>query len=184
MADEFLPSGYDVPQKGGNYMKFQEGENRFRVLCSPVIGYEWWEDRTDGSRKPVRVDMDTKIPVSTVDPDSVKHFWAMCVWNYKEEKVQILEITQKGLQKSIKSLASDEDWGSPINYDLVVTKTGQKLDTEYTLQPKPAKKLDEGIKQLFQDMNIDLTALFRGEDPFNSQASADSVANAAVAAGL
>lgn len=168
-------------------MKFQDGENRFRILASPILGYEWWETQKDGSRKPVRVNMTTKIDLSTVeDPDQVKHFWAMPVWNYNEEKVQILEITQKSIQKVIRALARDMDWGSPINYDLVVTKTGQKLETEYTLQPKPAKKLDEGIVKLFQDMKINLDALYKGEDPFNSTPSysSEDIANDAVSAGL
>jgi hypothetical protein len=92
----------------------------------------------------------------------------MAVWNYSEEKVQILEITQKGIQKSIRALSKDEDWGSPLGYDLVVTRSGQKLETEYQVTPKPAKKLDAAIDTAYKDMNIRLEALFDGEDPFNS----------------
>ncbi|MDE2031399.1 MAG: hypothetical protein KGI58_04040 [Patescibacteria group bacterium] len=150
-------------------MKFQDGENRFRILSSPIIGWEWWEEKEDGTRKPIRVTMDTKIPVDSVDPATVRHFWAMSVWNYKEEKIQILEITQKSIQKSIKALAKDEDWGSPLNYDLVVTKSGEKLETEYQVQPKPAKKLDAAILQLFKDMAVNLNALYEGGDPFASE---------------
>src|SRR6185295_12336269 len=129
---DFLPDKYEVPQKAGSYMKFQTGENRFRTLASPIIGWEWWEEKQDGSRKPVRVTMDTQIPVDAVeDPATIKHFWAMPVYNYKEGKIQILEITQKGIQKKIKSLARDDDWGTPLGYDLVVIKTGEKLETEY-----------------------------------------------------
>ena len=162
----FLPDDYEVPAKNINYFKFEDGENRFRVLATPILGWVWWETEKDGSRKPIRIPMDQEVPAA-VDKDEVKHFWGMPVWNYKEEKIQVLEITQKGIQKSIKTLSGDSDWGNPVNYDLVVVKTGQKLDTEYQVSPKPAKKLDPGITQLYADMHIDLTALFRGEDPFN-----------------
>lgn len=66
------------------------------------------------------------------------------------------------------------DWGSPTNYDLVVTREGKEKDTRYTLNPKPAKPLDEGILRLYSDMNIDLNALYRGDDPFNSEPKDES----------
>lgn len=170
MSDNtFLPASYEVPQKAGSYMKFLEGENKFRILASPILGYETWEDLPDGSRKPKRTPMDKPFSVNEVeggDPNNVKHFWAMPVYNYAEEKVQILEITQKGIQKSLRALAKDEDWGSPVSYDLVVTRTGQKLETEYQVQPKPAKALSSAIVEAYKAINIDLTALYRGDDPF------------------
>lgn len=167
---DFLPNNYELPQKAGNYMRFQDGANRFRILASPIIGWEGWKIQPDGSNKPVRKRMNETISVNEVDDqDRVKHFWAMPVYNYNEDKIQILEITQKGIQKSIKALVADEDWGSPLNYDLVITKTGQKLETEYQVQPKPAKKLDEGILVAFRDMNIKLEALFDGADPFEGE---------------
>lgn len=161
----FLPDDYEVPAKNVNYFRFEEGENKFRILDTPILGWIWWETEDDGSRKPVRIQMDREVPAA-VNKDEVKHFWAMPVWNYKQEKVQILEVTQKGIQKSIKTLSDDSDWGNPTGYDMVVSKSGQKLDTEYQVSPKPAKKLDPGISQVYTDLHIDLTALYRGEDPF------------------
>src|SRR3990167_8970995 len=112
-----LPEGYEVPQKKGNYYKFVEGDNRFRILASPILGYEYWVDN-----KPVRVRMGEKLPLP--EAEGAKHFWAMPVWNYEESRVQILEITQKGIKKSIAALSRDEDWGTPLEYDIAVTRTG------------------------------------------------------------
>jgi hypothetical protein len=92
-------------------------------------------------------------------PEEIKHFWAFVVWNYKEEKVQILEVTQKGIQKKLESLFNDADWGSPRNYDLVVTKSGEGMDTRYEVMPKVPKAIDEGIVKLYEDMHITLEAL-------------------------
>lgn len=165
----FLPDEYEVPQKAGSYMKFMDGVNRLRILNSPILGWEYWKTEADGTRKPVRKRMTDKIITADVeDEEQVKHFWAMPVFNYQEEKVQILEITQKSIQKAIKALAKDKDWGTPLGYDLVVTKTGQKLETEYQVQPKPAKPLDSAITKQYQSMNINLNALYEGEDPFKS----------------
>jgi hypothetical protein len=48
--DEFLPTNYEVPVSDGNYMKLKIGENRFRVLSSAIVGYEYWTK----DNKPVR----------------------------------------------------------------------------------------------------------------------------------
>ena len=166
---DFLPNDYQVPQKAGNYMRWQDGENRFRILVSPIIGWEGWIDTEDGNRKPIRHKMDEPFDPSEIDPETIKHFWAMSVWNYQEKRIQILEITQKGIQKSLRALAKDEDWGSPLGYDIVVTKTGQKLETEYSTNPKPAKSLQPEIVEAFKSATIDLEALFRGDDPFGAK---------------
>lgn len=183
MANDFLPNNYEVPSGSDKYMKFVKGENRFRILSSPILGYLWWTETDEGKRTPHRVSMDDKISISEVDPEEIKHFWAMCVWNYSSEKVQILEITQRGIQKTLRALAKDEDWGSPVfKYDIVITRTGDGMETKYEVLPKPAKKFDEAIVKLFKDMQIDLTALYRGEDPF--EISGEKVADDAEKAGL
>lgn len=177
---DFLPNDYEVPSSGGNYMKFEQGDNKLRILSTPIMGWEYWEDR-----KPLRRHMNN--PFSTIEvenPEDVKHFWAMVVYNYQSEKVQVLEITQKGIQKTLKALAGDEDWGSPVQtYDIVVNKTGEKMETKYAVLPKPAKPMDKGILKAYEDMQINLAALYEGEDPFQSNESED-IANSAVAAGL
>ena len=42
--DNFLPIDYEVPEKAGNYMKFEDGINRFRILQKPIFGllYSDW----------------------------------------------------------------------------------------------------------------------------------------------
>lgn len=173
---DFLPDDYKLDDKS-NYMKFKPGDNRFRVMSKPIVGYEWWVDKDGDIRekgaqpqsgdKPARVRMTGTVPIGAAD--TVKHFWAMVVWNYVDESFQILQITQKSIQKSIKSLSADEDWGSPLNYDLVVTKTGEKLDTEYEVKPKPAKPLADEITEAYKKTNINLEALYEGKNPFSNE---------------
>lgn len=166
--NDFLPASYEVPSTKGNYMKFKNGANRFRILSSPILGYEYWIEDDKGNRKPVRKHTAEEISLNDVEGENVKHFWAMPVWNYDEERVQILEITQKGIQRSLRALAKDEDWGSPLGYDIVVTRSGEKLETEYSLQPKPAKPVDKKITTKYHKMTINLEALYSGDDPFKS----------------
>ena len=162
----FLPTDYDIPTES-NYMKFEKGENQFRILSEPVMGWEWWLDKPEGGRTPKRIRMGEPLPVLSYDDDNKpKHFWAMIVWNYSAKRVQILEITQKSIQKAITNLQGNAKWGSPYDYDLVVTREGDKLQTEYTVVPDPKSDLKPEIDKAFQDTEIHLENLFEGLDPF------------------
>ena len=168
-ANDFLPAAYEVPNKNDKYMKWEQGENRFRIMSSPILGFEWWTDGEDGTRKVHRVPMGLNIPTNEVeDPSSIRHFWAMIVWNYRAGAIQILEVTQKLIQQSLRAYAKDEDWGSPVNkYDIVVTRSGTtKEDTKYEVMPKPAKPTDEKILEEMKNTPIRLEALYEGADPF------------------
>lgn len=168
---DFLPKTYEVPEgQNNNYMRLQKGENRIRVISDEaVLGYEYWVGR-DASGKggtPIRIQMSATVP--TEYADSKKHFWIMGVWNYAEEKIQLLEITQSTIQKSIKRLYESPDWGNPNDYDLLIIREGEsKQDTRYSVQPTPKTKMDDQIIQSYKDANVDLTAVFRNEDPFKA----------------
>ena len=165
MDNTFLPAGEKAPE--GNYMRFKEGENTFRVLSSAVIGYEYWNK----DNKPVRL---KKQPTSTpadirIDGDkpiSIKYFWAFVVYNYKAEKKQILEITQSSLQNAIRALCENAKWGDPKGYDITVGRAGSGLETEYTLMPSPHSAFPV---DLIGVENINLEALFSGNDPFSGK---------------
>lgn len=165
---DFLPEGYSVPKQGGNYFKFKDGANKFRVLASPIIGYMYWNKEN----KPVRMrKQPSGLPLDIRENedgtfDRIKHFWAVPVWNYAESAVQILEITQATIQAAITDLVSSEEWGNPREFDITVNRKGEKLNTEYTVQPSPHKPLDEKIKTEFEGKKLNLDALFEGGDPF------------------
>ena len=157
----FLPEDYEAPKSNSPYMKLEDGENRFRILSSPILGWEDWEDK-----KPKRFRMNAK-PEKSIDPlKPMKHFWAFIVWNYVQARIQILEITQASIRKRLEFLSKDQDWGSPFGYDIKITKSGQQKDTEYTVNPCPQKPVDTGVKEAFISTPIDLDELFRGGDPF------------------
>ena len=160
MSEDFMPEGYEVPSSS-NYLKLQPGDNKFRIVSKPIIGWLDWDEK-----KPLRFHMQNK-PQASIDPAKpIKHFWAMSVWDYKSNKVSILEITQKTIQTAIEGLARNTDWGTPLNYDLTVTKTGSGMDTEYSVIPIPPKPLPEEIQTVILGTQVNLEALFEGKDPF------------------
>lgn len=151
----FLPENYKTPE--GNYYKFQEGENTFRILSSAIIGYEYFNK----DNKPIRSKTPfTNTPLDIKEDGSIKHFWAFLVYSYRAEKQQILEVTQSSIQSAIKTLVSNPKWGDPKGYDITITRSGSGLDTEYNVIPSPHSKLE------IEPQKVNLEALYSGEDPF------------------
>lgn len=159
---KFLPDDYEAPKSSGNYMKLQDGENKIRILSAPVLGWEDWIEK-----KPIRFPFDKK-PTKSNDPKKpVRHFWAMIVWNYNEEKIQILQITQATIRSNIETLCKDEDWGAPYFYDIKIIRKGEGVDTEYMVNPLPHKEIAAKVIEAFKEKPIRLEALFDDADPFS-----------------
>mgnify|MGYP003132847440 CR=1 FL=1 len=166
----FLDNIKDVPQNnGGNYMKLNQGPNQIRIVGASddgglIQGMIGWGTTAEGGRKPYRWKIGEDIPDGV--EDKPKQFWAIIVWNYKEKKIQILELTQSKLRQGILILANDDEWGDPRKYDLKIVKTGEGLETKYELTPSPHKKRGDEINAAVKDMKINLEALYTGDDPF------------------
>lgn len=169
--NDFLPKDYKRPEAaGGNYAKLEDGPNRFRILSSAVVGWLYWT----AENKPVRLkERPERAPSDIREGDKIKHMWAFVVWNYRDSKVQILELTQASIQGPLEDLVVNDDWGSPLEYDITITKTGQKLDTEYTVMPSPKKAVPVDAHKAYREAHINLDALFDGQDPFNYSAGSE-----------
>jgi hypothetical protein len=165
----FLPTGYSQPTPPKNYLRFQKGDTAFRIIGPATLGWEYWIEDAKG-RKPVRLAMGAEKPeIDGVPDQDVKHFWAFPVLDYLECRVMLLEITQRGVQKAIKQLVDDPAWGDPTGYDIVVKRTGDGMDTEYSTMARPPKPLPKDIQDECDKVlaSIDMDALFRGDDPFS-----------------
>ena len=97
MDTGFLPEGYEVQKSSdGGYMKLKAGANKFRVLSSAVMGWQYWNEEG----KPVRAkDMWNVVP-NDADLNKgwpQKHFWAFVVWNFETKAVEILRLARENL---------------------------------------------------------------------------------------
>ena len=168
---DFLPEDYQLPQSS-NYMKFQDGENKLRVLNKAVTGTLYWKT-VNNERKPVRLKPGVPVPINelelnpkTGEVDSPKHFWAFVVYNYKAKRIQVLELTQKSIQKGMLSFIQNKKWGDPKEYDFVVIRENDSGRVNYTVMAEPKEKLPKEIKDIFDNTNIEIEALFENKDPF------------------
>ena len=141
----FLPKDYAAP-KQSSYMRLQPGENKFRILSKPILGWLDWDDK-----KPVRYKYSPKAPKSINESKPCKHFWAFIVYNYSEAKIQILEIAQATIRNDLESMSNEPDLGPPFFYDIKITKTGDGTKTKYTVMALPLKPTSETIKKAFEE---------------------------------
>jgi hypothetical protein len=141
--------------------KIVEGDEvRIRILSQPIVGWENWSE----DNKPIRFYPDKKPRVAPNPAKPMKEFNAMLIWNYDLGVLQIWSFGQKNLKASLKSLAQNK--GSPLLYDIFVSKHGEGKDTRYILRSSSPSKLDKDIAEVYQETPVNLYALYVGKDPF------------------
>jgi len=171
----FLPQGYVAPASGG-YTKLDAGQTQLRILSAPLMTWLAWENNSAR-----RVSYDQPQPVVAPGPNnSVQHAWTMIAWNYKTQKIEIFEMTQKTLQSALGALAGNPAWGHPQGYDIIITKTGSgKEGTKYMLQANPHSPLSDVISAAIAETPIDLNQLLvNGGNPFLPASAGANVNNA------
>ncbi len=169
----FVSEEYTVPKGQGSYMKFEQGENKFRILSDAITGHEGW----DKSGEKPKVFRSKRTDDEKLDRcDEVKPFMAFKVWNYATKSIQILSLTQKTIIEQIVNYSRDPDWGDPndptTGYGFVVTKSGSGLNTEYQIRPGKSQPVTDDIVAAEDKVLCNLEALFDDGDPFASNAPA------------
>jgi len=156
-TEQFITDDYVAPASGSGFTKIKDGENRFRILSSPLLLWVIWSDK-----KVTRLRYDvTKKPAKPQGENaSVKHAWALIVWNYAEKRIEVMELDKMTLINPLLTHAKDKDWGHPKHYDVVFKKSGSGKDgTKYEFVAKPKSEPIDEIVTAFTDNPIDLEQL-------------------------
>lgn len=163
--NQYLPDGFEHMKTARPYLRLSqipEGDGaRIRFVCRPIAGWLDWKDS-----RPMRFRPNEK-PKSPADPAKpIKGFWAVYVWDYGQNGLFVMEITQASVLKSLAALASDPDYGDLTGYDLKFKKEGSGKETRYSVMPLPPKPLGESIKKAIAGSPVRLEALYDGGDPW------------------
>tara|TARA_R100001480_G_scaffold83187_1_gene91458 strand:+ start:309 stop:893 length:585 start_codon:yes stop_codon:yes gene_type:complete len=168
----WLPDNYEAPTSNNIYFRPQAGTSKIRILGdfrhphTAIMGYLGWKHTIDGNT-PVRGDMNSFQDVKRSTDDNPKHFWALTVWDFADEAVKCWEITQSTIQHALTDLAKNESWGDPRQYNITITRKGEKLETTYSLIAEPPLGDPPKIAiETASALSIDLRELFIGESPF------------------
>ena len=123
--------------------RFDQGENRFRILQEPTTGHVWWPEE---GGKPQRVASTTDIPTGA----EAKYFWFFPV--ALGDDIKFLEIKQMTVMQQLKALEGNKEWGDLTQYDVTVTRSGEKLETTYTVVPNPKAQLKDEVADRWAGM--------------------------------
>lgn len=169
--NSFIPKDYEAPTGGGGFTKLKNGDNRMRILSSPLMLWVVWADK-----KVTRIQYKgaaNKPAKPAGENASVKHAWALVIWNYETEAIEVFELDKQSIIASLTKYANDADWGHPKEYDIVINKSGAGMDTEYSFIAKPAKPANDQIVEAYIANPIDLSQLLiEGGNPFLSNGGA------------
>ena len=123
---------------GGQYLKLEDGQTiKLRFVGYPVV----FTKQFPGSEMP-----------------TTRYAWSVYV--YDEDRAAAFE---QGITffRKLANLAKDEEWGDPSTYDIKVRREGSGTETEYHLNPSPAKsKLT--TEQLEKVAKINLKNMYQG----------------------
>ena len=149
------------PAQGGNtYFKFKQGANKFRVVSDIETGYVFWTI----DNKPVRSLKRPETVPENIKPDGkIKDTWVCLVYSFDEDAVQIMEVTQMTIIQAMFDLENNEDWGDTKKYNITITRTGEGMDTSYTVMPGKMEDLPEDAQKLVENTDLTLDEMWSGK---------------------
>ena len=166
MADTRLPEGTrDETSHKDDYPKYKTGDNKFRILTSPIIGYEYFgtENKPHRSREMI------KDPIDIKEDGKVKQFRAFVVYNYDEKRIQIMGINQASIKEQLQGFIKDPDYGSPLDYDIKINKTGEGLETKYQIKPLSKAPISKEVAEAYKvvALDVDMEKYYDGWHPLS-----------------
>lgn len=174
---KFNPNDYKEQSNNIYLSKFEEGDTTIRILSDeePVMGWEYWIDGDNGKPKPVRVHDQSEVDYSalrtnpkTGEKDKPTFFWALPVYNFNTQSIQWATLKWKTVREPILNFWRNKKWGSPVEYNFVVTKTTDDGITKYSVIAEPKDDLDEAIWEEFNSLTIDPDKWFNDGHPWET----------------
>jgi hypothetical protein len=167
MSKNSMPRNLDKLEEKKEFLKLSdlpEGEHRFRIVQPAIGGFVEWDNN-----KPIRTEERPRVIRNPDQPPRV--FWALYVWDYAQEDLFVIEITQKNLLGALRSFGENEDWGDITSFDIKIKKTktnkvmNDKVVYDYSVIPVPHKPLSPAIKEALKAKPAALEILYTGGFP-------------------
>ncbi len=182
MDDFSFPSDYTPPASNGdNFLKFtQNGKYYFRILSSPIIGYEYWS-KAPGAEKAKPIRSKTRPDESELIHPEIregkksfpKEFYAFKVFAYNDNtrkagKIKVLSTTTKSIKDDIRYFMTNADFPKADKYDFIVEREGPGgLKTTYNVSRLDSSEQTPELQEANATVKVNLDALFENKDPFD-----------------
>lgn len=143
-----LPQDTRGEAAGSGYFKAEQGQTEILIVGPVVTGYQYWtdagverspevfEEPLQGVRQRDKKDKDGNV-VGKED-EKQQFYWAMPLYNFKTEKFEIAQFTQKGIREDLLAYQQNDNYGDPTGkYTLTISKSGEGFKTEYKVMANP-----------------------------------------------
>lgn len=135
---------------GGNFFRFEDGENIIRILSLPVHTAQYFLGKGITPVYEQNADDNLKANKNA----KLVHRFVCYVYNVNLKRIQIAELGWS-IVKQIDELSKSSQYGYDRMppYDLIITKSGSGMATEYKVTPgRNDKQLDEAIMKELDEM--------------------------------
>lgn len=175
MSDNFFPDAVNV-ESTSRYTRLAQGKTKLRMLGAPIFFQETWTTDGAGKRVPARFPLGAVVAPEQLGPDGLRTCIAVKVYNYNDGAIQIWQVSQKTILKSIKEYSQNAAFGSPLKYDLEISKMGQAMTTKYSVIANPPSVVNDAVAELDKTTPVDLMKLLANADPFKPDEFVASIA--------
>jgi hypothetical protein len=136
------------------YVKFKIGENKLRIVSDVYESLRHQlkiNDQFKNIACPKTLDRTAPCPICSMG-DKPKDRWIVKVIDRSSNTVKILESGHM-IFGQLSSLNENPEYGDPREFDITITRKGEKLDTEYNVIPARvnSKLTAEEIKMVKDD---------------------------------
>ena len=136
-------------KRPSDYMKFEQGDNRVRVVSSGAMGYS---HGLKTARAWVPLGICTGEGCEHCEKgNEAKRFWRWIVYDFNEDDLKMLDagpVIGNGICELAAKLKAD-----PQDYDIIVNRVGEKRNTKYSVSrakdSKPMTNKDIASKKKY-----------------------------------
>lgn len=186
---------FEIPSKADQFLSLkEEAEYQVRIMSPIIEGFVIFTEKdSEGKTKPIRKKIlrdsnnEQKIlkesyftneelkelnakTMTKKNGEKVfedpKYFWCFLVFNQKNQKFQVLEITQKSLIAGILGYLKKQSWADPMKYDFIITKKGSGLNSEYSIMGEIPTELPDEVLFEHSELQYNLDNIFNEKYPF------------------
>lgn len=140
-------------QSGAGYMKLTEGDNVVRIISKPFQFSVCWIKDAQGVPRKVRSALKSNCPLIKRG-EKLQKRWYLGVIDRRSGGARILEVSSQ-IMGGLKDLALDDDWGSPLHYDVNIKRMAPGSQPLYRPIAKPKKPLTQEEAMLAERFNSD-----------------------------
>jgi len=155
----------ELDKSGSAFYELEQGQNEVRIVSDFVWGYKYdYANRAEAKEKKYPF-----YPVGSKEAKELSHkltlVAAMVLFDYKSGDLKSFNIHQKKILNPMRAYVENDKYGDLTGYDIVISKTGEGRDVEYSVIANPPEAMGKEVKEALEGTTIKMDNVFNSESP-------------------